>query len=170
MKKYAIISSLSLAAVLLLAVTADVRAETMIPEDPAPDACALAEREGKNCDRWYEMGQPAPKVIVLHNIHFDVGSSNIRPESRRILDDNVSQLRGANKRIRIEGHTDSDGSDSYNQRLSEARANAVRSYFAGKGISSSNMTAVGRGENSPVATNATRAGKQQNRRIELYID
>ncbi len=67
----------------------------------------------------------------------------------------------------IEGHTDSDGSDALNQKLSEDRANAVRTFLVDKGINGNNLTAVGFGESKPIATNKTKAGKAQNRRTEV---
>jgi OOP family OmpA-OmpF porin len=72
-----------------------------------------------------------------------------------------------NAKFSIEGHTDSDGSDAYNQKLSEDRANAVRNFLIEKGVNAENLTAVGFGETKPVATNKTKAGKAQNRRTEV---
>jgi OOP family OmpA-OmpF porin len=69
--------------------------------------------------------------------------------------------------ITIVGHTDSDGNDAYNQKLSETRATAVMQYFLEKGISSGRMKAIGKGESFPIADNKTDAGKAQNRRIEI---
>jgi outer membrane protein OmpA-like peptidoglycan-associated protein len=72
-----------------------------------------------------------------------------------------------NAKFSIEGHTDSDGSDAYNQKLSEDRANAVRNALIEKGVNANNLTAVGFGESKPIATNKTKAGKAQNRRTEV---
>ncbi|APG65711.1 cell envelope biogenesis protein OmpA [Tenacibaculum todarodis] len=69
----------------------------------------------------------------------------------------------------IEGHTDSSGAASFNQKLSNSRANAVMGYLANKGVASSRMSAVGYGEDSPIDTNATRAGKANNRRVEIRV-
>lgn len=74
-----------------------------------------------------------------------------------------------NIKIRIEGHTDSRGSDSYNLRLSDGRANAVREWLVGFGIDPSRMTSVGRGEREPIDTNSTSQGRQNNRRVEFDI-
>lgn len=71
--------------------------------------------------------------------------------------------------IEIIGHTDSIGSESYNQALSERRANAVVSYLQNHGISSSRLTAIGKGETDPIATNSTDEGRAQNRRVEFVI-
>ena len=72
-----------------------------------------------------------------------------------------------NAKFSIEGHTDSDGSDKLNQKLSEDRANAVRNALIEKGVKAENLTAVGYGESKPIATNKTKAGKAQNRRTEV---
>ena len=69
----------------------------------------------------------------------------------------------------INGHTDNVGSDAYNQKLSEARAAAVKKYLAGKGISEAAMSTAGYGESKPIADNATAAGRQNNRRVEFEI-
>jgi outer membrane protein OmpA-like peptidoglycan-associated protein len=71
--------------------------------------------------------------------------------------------------VTIEGHTDSVGSDATNQVLSEKRAAAVRDYLVSRGIATDRMTVTGLGETTPVATNDTAAGRQQNRRVELII-
>ena len=69
----------------------------------------------------------------------------------------------------IEGHTDSRGSDRYNLRLSQGRANSVRSYLIRRGIDPVRMEAVGYGEQKPIGSNRTRAGRAQNRRVEFFI-
>ena len=71
--------------------------------------------------------------------------------------------------INIEGHTDADGSEDYNQRLSEARANLVVAYLSENGVERNRMTATGLGETKPVGDNSTDAGKAQNRRIEFIV-
>ena len=72
-------------------------------------------------------------------------------------------------KIAVEGHTDDVGGTAMNQALSEKRANAVRDYLVSAGISGDHITADGKGEESPIATNKTAAGRQQNRRVELVI-
>jgi outer membrane protein OmpA-like peptidoglycan-associated protein len=72
-------------------------------------------------------------------------------------------------KIAVEGHTDNVGGTAMNQSLSEKRANAVRDYLVSAGISGDHITASGMGEESPIATNKTAAGRQQNRRVELVI-
>ena len=74
-----------------------------------------------------------------------------------------------NIQIRIEGHTDSDGSEELNQRLSDKRASAVRTYLIRKGINAARMEAEGFGELRPMASNRSAAGKAKNRRVEFHI-
>jgi outer membrane protein OmpA-like peptidoglycan-associated protein len=69
----------------------------------------------------------------------------------------------------VEGHTDSVGTDEYNMKLSENRANAVRAFLVGEGIDPSGITAKGFGKTLPVADNSTAAGRQQNRRVEMVV-
>ena len=69
----------------------------------------------------------------------------------------------------VEGHTDSVGSDQLNQKLSEERANSVRNFLIDKGIDAGRLTAIGYGEEKPIATNNTRAGRAQNRRVEINL-
>jgi outer membrane protein OmpA-like peptidoglycan-associated protein len=72
-------------------------------------------------------------------------------------------------KLQVEGHTDSIGSDDYNQQLSEARAEAVRQYLIQQGIAAPQITARGMGKTEPIATNDTPEGRQQNRRVELVL-
>jgi hypothetical protein len=73
------------------------------------------------------------------------------------------------RQVVIEGHTDSRGSDEYNQRLSRERADAVREYLVGNGVTTSQISSRGYGEAYPVASNATEAGRLQNRRVDIVI-
>lgn len=124
-----------------------------------------------------EQGCPfVPKEIkeqfsgTLEGIYFATGSAKIRPKSFSILDNVATTLvKYVDIKIRIEGHTDNRGNDEKNQKLSEARAQSVRSYLVGKGIAANRLTAIGFGEAKPVATNKSRKGRTQNRRIEFHI-
>lgn len=110
------------------------------------------------------------QVITLRGIYFDTGKATIRPESYPVLDDAVRVLQ-ANPKVVVEiaGHTDSVGGDAYNMRLSEARANSVRTYLISRGIQATRLVARGYGETMPIASNATRDGRQMNRRIEFRV-
>jgi len=72
-------------------------------------------------------------------------------------------------RLRIEGHTDSEGGEASNQRLSERRAASVLAYLTSRGIAAGRVTSVGLGETSPIDTNRTSAGRARNRRVEFHI-
>jgi len=103
-------------------------------------------------------------------ILFGYDSSTLQSEAKA----NISKLADILKKypdsnILITGHTDSDGSENYNQTLSEQRAKAVSDYTMYKGISSSRLSTVGLGETEPVASNDTADGKQLNRRVEIAI-
>ena len=109
-----------------------------------------------------------PKVVILKGVNFDINKSVLKQESYSILDENLAILKSRPKMtITIVGHTDSDGNDAYNQKLSEARATSVMQYFLQKGIPANRMQAIGKGEAVPIADNKTEAGKAQNRRIEI---
>ncbi len=101
---------------------------------------------------------------------FDVDSSAIRPQFRATLDEIAQTLRSYPETyVDIYGHTDSDGSDAYNLGLSERRADSVASYLASRGVNRARIETAGFGESQPIASNATAAGKQQNRRVEIRI-
>ncbi len=101
---------------------------------------------------------------------FDSGSSRIHPGAAQRLESLAQTLRQyPESNVVIRGHTDSTGSESANLRLSEDRANNVRNYLVNGGVSPSRITAMGFGEQFPLATNATEAGRQQNRRVEIEI-
>ena len=114
---------------------------------------------------------PAPKRrIVLRGVNFDFDKSNIRPDARSILDEAVATLqREGDVHVSVEGHTDAIGSDAYNQRLSERRAEAVADYLARGGVARSRLSTKGFGESQPVASNMDEDGRSQNRRVELRI-
>jgi outer membrane protein OmpA-like peptidoglycan-associated protein len=110
------------------------------------------------------------QVLTFANIYFDSGSSTIKASSYGVLDEIVALLQqNPDVNVEIVGHTDSDGSESSNQTLSEQRAQSVANYLTQRGIPASRLSTSGRGETSPVATNSTPEGKAQNRRIEFRV-
>jgi OOP family OmpA-OmpF porin len=117
--------------------------------------------------------RPAPAsvrqaVVIQADALFDFDKSVLRPDGRKNIDDAVAKLRGVDLELVIAtGHTDSVGSDAYNQRLSERRAAAVKEYLVSKGIPASKITTIGKGESQPVATNKTAEGRQKNRRVDI---
>ena len=101
---------------------------------------------------------------------FDVGSSALKSAFLPTLDKIAGQMSSFDKTVlHIVGHTDSSGSDAYNQALSERRADAVADYLRGDGVLSERLQTEGRGERSPRASNATAADRALNRRVEIYI-
>jgi len=103
-------------------------------------------------------------------ITFDFDSSDIKPEFRPVLDNVARTLAEFNQTIvEVAGHTDSVGSDSYNQALSERRASAVASFLGSRGVMQQRMIVVGAGESRPIASNNTEAGRAQNRRVEITL-
>ena len=109
-------------------------------------------------------------VVTLGDVLFETGKADLRSGARTNLDKLAQFLREYEDRtIRIEGHTDSTGSDAINRRLSQQRADSVRDYLVSSGINGSRITAVGRSKDYPVADNSTAAGRQQNRRVEIIF-
>ncbi|MCX8161343.1 MAG: OmpA family protein [Candidatus Saccharicenans sp.] len=105
---------------------------------------------------------------IALSIHFDTGKATIRPESQRIIEEIATLLReNPELKVSIEGHTDSTGTPQGNKALSEERAKAVLSAVAGLGVDAARMTAVGWGQDKPVADNATEEGRAKNRRVEI---
>lgn len=108
-------------------------------------------------------------VVVLKNIFFDFDKSELKPESFVELDRLVDYLTHNNVKIEIGGHTDDQGSDEYNNRLSENRAKAVYDYLLGKQIPADRISYKGYGKTRPIADNSTEEGRAANRRTEFTI-
>ncbi len=110
------------------------------------------------------------KLILDAQVSFDVDSARINPGFADALSRMASVIKKYDKTVvYIVGHTDSTGSEEYNQRLSERRARAVADYFISQGVNPARIHTEGRGEREPRATNATEAGRQLNRRVEIYL-
>ncbi|WP_148863582.1 OmpA family protein [Marinobacter fonticola] len=110
------------------------------------------------------------ELIMPGNITFDVDQASIRPTFTGVLESVALVLKEYDETmIQIEGYTDSTGSTSYNQMLSERRASSVRDFLLNQGITSSRTRATGYGEQHPVASNDSAAGREQNRRVELTL-
>lgn len=111
--------------------------------------------------------------IILNmpsNITFGVNQSNINPAFQQTLISVALVLKKYNKTVvDVAGHTDSDGSDSYNQTLSLQRAQSVASFLGQQGVNTQRFNVLGYGESQPIASNASEAGKALNRRVEIYI-
>jgi OOP family OmpA-OmpF porin len=112
----------------------------------------------------------ASKVTFAADAFFDFDKAVLKPEGRAKLDDLVSKIRDVNLEVIIAvGHTDSIGTDAYNQRLSVRRAEAVKAYLVSKGIERNRVYTEGKGEKQPVADNRTREGRAKNRRVEIEV-
>ena len=111
--------------------------------------------------------------LVMPSVTFATNSSTIQPRIQTALNDVARVLREdgtANKlALVIHGHTDNTGTDAINNPLSQNRANSVLNYLSSQGIASSRMTARGYGSSSPIASNDTAAGREQNRRVEITV-
>jgi outer membrane protein OmpA-like peptidoglycan-associated protein len=122
----------------------------------------LADLQAKQTDRGV--------VVTLGDVLFDTGQSTLKPGAMASINRLATFLSSnPNTKVLIEGHTDSVGSDDYNIGLSERRARAVATELESRGIADSQIQTLGRGKEMPVATNATPAGRQQNRRVEIVF-
>jgi len=137
--------------------------------DRCPNEAGPASNQG--CPQKFEHIKVTDQKIELRQaIFFQTAKSVIMPRSFGLLDEVVAALNGrSTMHIRIEGHTDNRGGRSYNLRLSQARADAVKAYLVGKGISSDRMEAKGYGPDQPIDDNKTAAGRERNRRVEFMI-
>ena len=109
-------------------------------------------------------------VRLTSDILFDLNSSALRPESQTTLNELATNFRQyPDNKVIVEGHTDSSGSDDYNQKLSEKRAGNVADYLIDHGVAAGAITVYGYGEVRPKASNDTPEGRQLNRRVEIHI-
>jgi OOP family OmpA-OmpF porin len=113
---------------------------------------------------------PVEEKIVLNGIRFDFDKSNIKDEFVPVLDEAAEILKKhPDKKVVVEGHTDSIGSDDYNEKLGMRRAEAVKAYLVDKGVAADNLSTESFGESKPVADNDTKEGRAMNRRQEFRI-
>ena len=112
----------------------------------------------------------ATKVTYAADAFFDFDKSVLKPEGKAKLDDLVGKVKDINLEVIIAvGHTDSVGTDAYNQRLSVRRAEAVKAYLVSKGIEKNRVYTEGKGYTQPVADNKTAEGRAKNRRVEVEV-
>lgn len=113
-----------------------------------------------------------PVFVVSSENLFDKGSSTLRPEAIRELDRAIAFIKRFRPiKVRVEGHTDSEGPDDVNMRLSESRAASVKAYLVSQGAIDDNvLIPVGYGEQKPIAPNDTPEGQRKNRRFEIVIE
>ncbi len=109
-------------------------------------------------------------IVNMNDVLFDTAKSTLRPLAREKLAKVAGIVSGhPGLKLDVEGHTDSVGTDEYNQTLSEQRGTSVRDYLTGQGMAAASVTSKGFGESQPIASNDTVPGRQQNRRVELVI-
>jgi outer membrane protein OmpA-like peptidoglycan-associated protein len=115
---------------------------------------------------------PAGKKITLAaDSYFDFDKATLKPGGKERIDEVIRAMKdNPQLHVLVEGHTDSIGSDAYNQKLSERRANAVRDYLISRGIESTRITTRGLGESQPVADNKTKEGRAKNRRVDITTE
>jgi outer membrane protein OmpA-like peptidoglycan-associated protein len=132
------------------------------PPPPPPPPAPVAEEP-----------PPPPKVvekIVLNGIQFDFDKAVIKDQYYPILDEGIAALeKHPEKKVAVEGYTCNIGTEDYNLRLSDKRAEAVKTYMLEKGIAVERLSTMGYGEANPVADNATREGREMNRRVEFKV-
>jgi len=110
------------------------------------------------------------RVVLNADTFFDFDKTEIKPEGRQVLDQVAAQAAQLNlETIIATGHTDSIGTADYNQGLSERRANAVKGYLVNQGVPTDRVYVEGKGATQPIASNATREGRAQNRRVEIEV-
>jgi len=138
------------------------------PEAPKPAAKPEAKPAAKPA-----AAPAAPvteKVTLAADVLFDFDKAVVKPEGRTKLDDLVGKMKAINLEVIIAiGHTDSIGSDAYNQKLSMRRATAVKDYLVSKGIAANRIYTEGKGEKQPVASNNTKDGRAKNRRVDIEV-
>jgi outer membrane protein OmpA-like peptidoglycan-associated protein len=145
-------------------------------EQSKQEAAAADERARRAIDTLHEVAsirrdEEELRISIDGAVLFGSDSNELMPLGKAKLDRVASALieQGDDKSIVVEGHTDSRGSDMYNEALSQRRAEAVRDYLASKGVPMERMRADGKGESFPLATNDTATGRANNRRVEIVV-
>ncbi|WP_166332789.1 OmpA family protein [Sphingobacterium chungjuense] len=138
--------------------------------DKCPNTPAGTQVDGAGCPIKF----PEPQVVnnvatgsYAAPIQFEFDSSVLKTESYSTLDRLAKELRDTNGSVKLDGYASAEGNEAYNMNLSKDRANAVRQYLVNAGVAAAKITAEGKGESNPVASNDTEAGRVQNRRVEI---
>ncbi|MDC9724302.1 MAG: OmpA family protein [Gammaproteobacteria bacterium] len=115
---------------------------------------------------------PGTKLLSLTGVNFATDKSVLTTDAKEILEEAVTLLKETDAviEVRVEGHTDSRGSEAYNMTLSQSRAESVVAYLVSRGVKSNSLVPVGMGESSPVANNDTTAGQAANRRVDFVVN
>jgi len=148
--------------------TMDTDGDSLVDaQDSCPDEFGPVDSKG--CPMAPEVSVQKGHIKIADTVHFEYNEATIKPLSYSLLD-KVARILVSHKdiiQVSIEGHTSSEGPAEYNRSLSQRRAEAVRTYLNGKGVEAERMVAKGYGEDRPVATNSTEAGRKANRRVEF---
>lgn len=137
---------------------------------PAPAAAPAPAPAAKPAPAPAPAPVAAAKVTYAADAFFDFDKAVLKPEGKAKLDDLVGKVKGINLEVIIAvGHTDAVGADTYNQKLSVKRSEAVKAYLVSKGIEKNRVYTEGKGESQPVADNKTKEGRSKNRRVEIEV-
>jgi OOP family OmpA-OmpF porin len=141
------------------------------PPAPAPEAAAPPPCEPPAPGQPVNLeGCKTGDTIVLRGVNFDFNKASLTVNARQLLDQVADALLARSDiKVEIDGHTDGKGSASYNQKLSERRAESVKQYLVGRGIDAGRMSTKGFGKSKPIADNSTDEGRELNRRVELKV-
>ena len=140
------------------------------PPKPAPTPVAPAPVV---VPKPVEAPKPAPQpvkvaITIQAEALFDFDKSVLKPDGKKSIDEAIVKMKNVDVEMVIAtGHTDSVGTDAYNQKLSERRATTVKEYMVSQGIPAAKITTLGKGETQPVATNKTAEGRAKNRRVDI---
>lgn len=128
---------------------------------------AMEQKLEANADAWFDEISKAGRVAV-YGINFDTGKATITADSAKVLEE-IRKLAAGHPelKLRIEGHTDNVGAATANRKLSEDRANAVKTWLVAKGVKAPQLATAGLGDSKPVADNTSDDGRAKNRRVEL---
>jgi OOP family OmpA-OmpF porin len=147
-----------------------VPAAPVVVVAPAPAAAVAPAPVAKPAPAVVVPAVAATKVTYAADAFFDFDKSALKPEGRAKLDDLIGKIKGINLEVIIAvGHTDSVGSNKYNQQLSVKRSESVKAYLVSKGIEKNRVYTEGKGETQPVADNKTSEGRSKNRRVEIEV-
>ena len=142
----------------------------LVPKPAAPAKPATPAAPQKPAAKPTPPKPVAEKVTLAADVLFDFDKSVLKNEGKSKLDDLAGKVKAINLEVVIAiGHTDGIGSDAYNQKLSVRRAEAVKAYLVSKGIEPNRVYTEGKGKKQPVASNATKEGRQKNRRVEIEV-
>ncbi len=149
--------------------TGTATTNTVVAETPtAPKSAAMAGTSGLGA--FLAGAQPAPQTFTFDKVNFDTAKSDIRPQDQADVDQVAAVLKQySNAHIRIAGYADTRGSEPANVALGKARAESVKAALVAKGIDAGRIETATGGDKDPVDTNATAAGRAENRRTELVV-